>query len=124
MKKRIFSLLLILGGCQLFEDNTKDYDLAELDKLYERIISLSESKTCSNSSEWQFTSIGSKACGGPTGYVAYSTEINESEFLELVKQYTELQAEYNRQNKKASDCSFLSPPAKVFCENGKPVFQY
>jgi hypothetical protein len=32
-----------------------------------------------------FTSIGSKACGGPTGFVAYSLKLNTTEFLDKVK---------------------------------------
>jgi hypothetical protein len=35
-----------------------------------------------------FTSIGSKACGGPTGFVAYSLKLNTTEFLDKVKKYT------------------------------------
>jgi hypothetical protein len=37
-----------------------------------------------------FYSIGSKACGGPTGFVAYSLKLNTTEFLDKVK-YTNYQ---------------------------------
>jgi hypothetical protein len=40
---------------------------------------------------WAFTSIGSKACGGPTGFVAYSLKLNTTEFLDKVKKYTNYQ---------------------------------
>lgn len=124
MKKYIIPFLLILSSCQLSEDDPKEYSLTEIDELYEKIISISESKTCTNSSDWKFTAIGSKACGGPTGYIAYSNQINESEFLNLVNQFTELQENYNRQNNIGSDCAFVSPPAGIICENGKPVLLY
>lgn len=124
MKKLIIPLLFILGSCQLFEADPKEYALSELDELYKKIVSISESKTCSNSSNWKFTAIGSKACGGPTGYIAYSTEIDEKEFLDLVAQYTKLQNEYNVKNEIFSDCMYIVSPSGVICENGKPVFQY
>jgi hypothetical protein len=34
---------------------------------------------------------GSKACGGPTGFVAYSLKLNTTEFLDKVKKYTNYQ---------------------------------
>ncbi|EAZ80999.1 hypothetical protein [Algoriphagus machipongonensis] len=85
MRKLFIPLLLILSSCQLFDSDQKEYELSEMDELYERIISISESKNCTDSSNWKFTAIGSKACGGPASYIAYSSEINESEFLDLVK---------------------------------------
>jgi hypothetical protein len=39
---------------------------ASLEKMHVEILSLSTSKQCENSADWAFTSIGSKACGGPT----------------------------------------------------------
>jgi hypothetical protein len=38
-----------------------------------------------DSADWAFTSIGSKACGGPTGFVAYSLKLNTTEFLTKLK---------------------------------------
>jgi hypothetical protein len=36
------------------------------------------------SADWA-SSIGSKACGGPTGFVAYSLKLNTTEFLTKLK---------------------------------------
>ncbi|MBN3582737.1 hypothetical protein JYB64_10115 [Algoriphagus aestuarii] len=124
MRKLIIPLLLIVSSCQLFESEQKENGLSELDELYAKIISLSESKTCTDSSEWKFTAIGKKACGGPIGYIAYSKGINEENFLDLVDQYTKLQEEYNEKNGAISDCSLEAPPSGISCENGKPVFFY
>ncbi|WP_296704672.1 hypothetical protein [Algoriphagus sp.] len=124
MKKLIFPLLFLLSSCQLINEDSRTYDLTELEELYEKIVSISESKVCTNPSQWKFTAIGNKACGGPTSYIAYSSEINESEFLDLVAQYTKLQKEYNSKNNIGSDCSFVSPPSEIKCENGKAVFFY
>ena len=124
MKKFIFPLLLLLSSCQLINEERETQEITDLEELYKKIVSISESKSCTNSSQWKFTAIGSKACGGPSGYIAYSSEINESEFLDLVAQYTKLQKEYNTKNNIGSDCSLVASPSSITCENGKPVFVY
>ena len=124
MKKFIFPLLLLLSSCQLINEERETQEITDLEELYNKIVSISESKSCTNSSQWKFTAIGSKACGGPSGYIAYSSEINESEFLDLVAQYTKLQKEYNTKNNIGSDCSLVASPSSITCENGKPVFVY
>jgi hypothetical protein len=53
--------------------------------MHVEILSLSTSKQCENSADWAFTSIGSKACGGPTGFVAYSLKLNTTEFPTKLK---------------------------------------
>lgn len=124
MKILIIPFLFLLAGCQLSVDEPLLVDLNDMDEIYEKILELSESKTCSNTSNWKFTAIGSKPCGGPTGYIAYSSEINEQDFLNLVDRYTQLQSEYNQQNKLVSDCMLVISPTRVICESGKPVFHY
>jgi hypothetical protein len=41
-----------------------------------------------NPADWNFTPIGSKACGGPTGFIAYSLKLNTTDFLDKVEKYT------------------------------------
>lgn len=124
MKNLFILCFFILSSCQLSDSDKKAFDGTELEDLYAKIRALSESKSCENSNEWKITAIGSKACGGPTGYIAYSNRIDETEFLALVKQYTTLQEEYNIQNNIYSDCMYVVSPSEVVCENGKPVFLY
>lgn len=121
----LFALLSIalLGSCELSEDNSKTYQLDEIEKLQQVIVALSESKSCTNSSEWAFTAMGSQACGGPTHYLAYHQSVAE-EFLDLVAQYTKLQAEYNQKHNIVSHCALLVAPKSVTCEGGKPVLVY
>lgn len=124
--KNIYLLFLIclVSSCQIFESDTEDYTLEELEILYGEIQELAESKTCNNSSDWKFVALGSKPCGGPWEYIAYSTMIDEAIFLEKVKSYNKLQAEDNVKNGRFSDCMFVSSPSSVICEEGKPIFQY
>lgn len=114
----ILALFTMLCSCELTDGNSKKYQLEEIEELYSEIVALSESVPCTNSSEWSYTPIGSKACGGPTGYIAYSQSIAE-EFLDLVEQYTNLQSEYNKKHNVVSDCALVSPPRNVVCEGGK-----
>jgi hypothetical protein len=94
-----------------------------LEELGKEIQALSESVPCTNSSEWRFTPMGSKACGGPIKYIAYHQSI-EKKFLDLVTQYTKLQAEYNQKNNVISDCMLVAPPRAVTCEGNKPILSY
>lgn len=125
MKKLIWIPILILMvsfSCE-DQDSNRQFDLNQIEELRQEIITLSESITCNNSSEWKFTPMGSKACGGPILYIAYHQSV-EKKFLDLVEQYTKLQAEYNQRNNVVSDCALVAPPRNVICEGGKPFFVY
>jgi hypothetical protein len=117
-------LVLFLSSCFAFESEQKVDFSAEMDELYEEIQNLSSSQTCSDPDEWSFVALGSKPCGGPWEYIAYSKQINVLEFLAKVKRYNELQEQDNIQNNRSSDCMYVMPPTGVICEDGKPEFVY
>ena len=119
----IFLMAGLMTSCELFGDEGKRYQLDELEQLEQEIIALSESVSCTSSEEWSFTPMGSKACGGPTRYIAYHQSI-ETSFLNLVEQYTDLQRVYNEKYNIVSDCMLVVAPRLVTCEGGKPVFVY
>lgn len=125
MKNLIWIPLIILLMSFSCEDSQDILvvDLEKLEELEKQIQTLSESIPCTNSAEWKFTPMGSKACGGPTKYIAYHQSI-EGDFLELVEQYTFQQDQYNRANNVVSDCMLLVPPRTVTCEGNKPVLVY
>ena len=117
-----FAILLTLGflsSCGLFDENSRKFQLDEIEELKNEILALSESVPCTNSIEWRLIPMGSKACGGPTSYIAYHQSVEE-DFLDLVAQYTQLQAEYNQKNNVVSDCALIVAPRNVICEGGKP----
>ncbi|MFN3997832.1 hypothetical protein [Algoriphagus sp.] len=121
MKNLLWIIGLLLFASFSCEDTSeKTYKLGELEELGKEIQALSESVTCTNSSEWRFTPMGSKACGGPIKYIAYHQSI-EQKFLDLVTQYTKLQAEYNQKNNVISDCMLVASPKSVTCEGGKAI---
>jgi hypothetical protein len=99
-------------------------DDASLSELYTIIKTISESETCSEGSSWKFSAYGSKACGGPIGYIAYSKCINTADFLNKIAVFTELQGQYNNKHEVASTCDVPPPPTSVNCEDDKPVLVY
>lgn len=105
-------------------DTSQEEELANLQELKTEIINLSESVTCEDSNNWSFTAIGHKACGGPTGYIAYANNIDVEYFLSLVSTYTATQKAYNQKWGIVSDCSLPQKPNAVICKDDTPVFKY
>lgn len=95
-----------------------------LSDLYIEIVALSTSYTCSNENDWKYTAIGSKACGGPTGYIAYSKKLDRHAFLAKVDFYTHQQDLYNKKWGIVSDCTIPPEPKGVTCEENKAVLEY
>ena len=125
MKRLIYPLIfLTLGSCYIFDFESQSYTIDQLDELYQEIISLAESKECSNAEDWDFVALGSKPCGGPWEYIAYSKKINVEDFLDKVAHYNELQREDNIRNNRFSNCMYVGPPSDVVCEAGKAVLVY
>lgn len=131
MNKTLLALSTIILLAFACEDSTgitdktkREEDEQLLVQLYKEIEALSKSVSCTEADEWKFVAIGSKACGGPTGYMAYSTQINEEQFLEKVTYYTEQQKAFNTKWGIVSTCDIPAEPTDVICEDGKPVFVY
>ncbi|MDI1321952.1 MAG: hypothetical protein PSV36_04340 [Algoriphagus sp.] len=120
----VFFLMVLAFGCESVDSENPVVYPSDMQEVYKEMVSLSESETCSDSTQWLFTAYGSKACGGPIGYIAYSKKIDQDYFLGLVDRFTELQAEYNQKTGAVSDCALAIRPTGVSCENGKPKFIY
>ncbi len=123
--KRIatFLISLLVISCELSTTEPLLITEEELLNYQTEIIQLSESVKCTNATEWKFTPMGSKACGGPARYIAYHQSV-EREFLDLVERFTALQKAYNEQNNVLSDCMLVGPPRSVQCEANKAVLVY
>lgn len=65
-------------SCNTEEPSSKEEETKNLAKAYDEIITASmvNGTVCTNPAEWAFTPIGSKACGGPKLFIAYSLKIN------------------------------------------------
>ena len=119
----IFLISLLVVSCELVINEPLLVSEEELINAQAEIIRLAESVPCTNASEWKFTPMGSKACGGPARYIAYHQSI-EREFLNLVENFTSLQKAYNEQNDVVSDCMLVSPPRTIQCEADKAILVY
>ncbi|WP_264564944.1 hypothetical protein [Flavobacterium sp. N3904] len=119
-----FSILFF--SCNNDDSSSQQTEMRNLTKMYEEIISISmvNNSPCVNPAEWSFTAIGSKACGGSTGYIPYSLKINVPEFLKKVENYTNAQAAFNKKWGIMSTCEIILPPTGVDCVNGKPTLIY
>lgn len=130
MKKYLVILMCVtvgaLASCEKDKiEDVRERDKERLEKLYAEIIETSESVTCEDAAEWEFTALGSKACGGPVEYIAYSSTIDTEVFLEKVKRYTELQHQFNIDYEITSDCSTPAKPIAVACnDDGTPELIY
>ncbi|PQJ68875.1 hypothetical protein [Polaribacter butkevichii] len=92
--------------------------------LFNEIQEWSYSVSCSNASNWLFTAYGAKACGGAQGYIAYSSRIDTSSFLNKIATYTQAEKEFNVKWGIISDCSITKAPISVVCQNGYPTLKY
>lgn len=125
--KNIILISLITGICFSSCDDeqlTKDQEFEHLQQLIAEIKLIASSVACDDPSLWKFASYGNKACGGPSGFIAYSTQVDTVLFLQKVKEYGIQQQNYNERWSIVSDCSTPAQPENVSCENGKPIFTY
>ena len=113
-----------MTNCTNHVDNSQEEDAQKLASLLEEIIQMAENTSCTDDQNWAFTAFGTKACGGPVGYLIYSTTIDTEDFLDKVTLHAASQNEYNIKFGIVSDCAVPTMPAGVACQNGVPVLVY
>lgn len=128
MKKLKLILILVLAGfcfsCGNDDKMSQEQEAQNLKLMFSEIENLASSESCNDSSNWTFTSFGSKACGGPVGFIAYSLNIDTELFLDKINEHRIAQQEFNNKWGIISDCSLPSEPSEVECENGNAVLKY
>ncbi len=92
--------------------------------LFNEIETTATSVPCTDANDWSYSAYGTKACGGPQGYIAYSNKINHVAFLKKILDYTQLEDAYNKKWAIISTCDTPSQPVEIVCENGSPVLKY
>lgn len=128
--KTLFLFLIILlfpvyMACESDSlDLTKEQEQLLLEEKRAEIENLATSVVCDDPSTWTYTGIGGKACGGPTGYIAYSTSINVEEFLQKVEEFTLAEDRFNKKWNIGSNCSVPPQPIGINCENGLAVLVF
>ena len=117
-------MIPLLSSCSDDDDATREDESANLNALLVEIQEMASSVDCTDASDWPYTAYGNKACGGPVGYIAYSTDIDTARFLEKVARHRRAQEAFNEKWDVVSDCSLPGVPSSVRCEDGVPVFEY
>ncbi len=129
--RKLYILLILLSFCCFLackkkdvEPTPKEIEEKEFTLLLKQLTDLSLSQNCGNEADWKFVAYGSKACGGPVGFIAYSTKIDTVNFLKLINEFSNKQNEFNTKWQIKSTCEIIIAPKKVICENGKPKFEF
>ncbi len=89
-----------------------------LEKRLADIHALIDSGNCNTEEQCQYIAYGKKACGGPSGYLIFSGNIDVGKLKKLVNEYSLAEDIYNKENQITSDCSIPNPPQKMKCEGG------
>ncbi|WP_299675448.1 hypothetical protein [uncultured Dokdonia sp.] len=118
---------ILFSGCSLPDDDVgpenQEEDLELLQELFAEITVIAD-QSCTDETLWEFVPYGSKACGGPQGYIAYPTTIDVETFLLLVENYTTEESIYNATYGIGSTCDVTAEPIAVICEDGAAVLVY
>ena len=121
---KTIALVAIVFSCSNNSESNQEEEQLELDNLKDEIEQLIIEGTCSGNAECDFIAIGSKPCGGPRGYLTYSTSINVDLLKEKVAIYTARENEFNKKWGIPSDCSVALPPSDLICLDGKCIAVY
>lgn len=127
MKQITVILLAFIGLVACEKSSTQDpqeRDREQLSDMLKDIHGIVDTVECVDGSQWEFTAVGSKACGGPQSYLAYPLSIDTAEFMDQVRRYTQAEQEYNVTYKITSTCDVVAAPTDVTCEDGKPKLVY
>ncbi len=128
-RKRVFILIslfcTIIVGCGNDDDSSsQEQENANLNAMLAEITKIVESIDCTNPDDWSFISIGTKACGGPSGFIAYPLTIDTDNFLNKIEAYKMAMGEFNKKWEIVSDCSVLATPVDVKCVEMKAVLVF
>ena len=103
---------------------TQETEQQELAALKTEIENLANTSFCGDAFECKFIAFGSKPCGGPWGYLVYSTSSDTEELENRVERYNREEAIYNTEWGITSDCAVNNPPVSMNCENNACVAVY
>jgi hypothetical protein len=110
--------------CEDDNELTQEEERIELNTLKSEIENLANTSVCNDTSACKFIALGSKLCGGPWGYLVYSTSVDADKLERLVETYNQKETDFNTKWGIASDCAIANPPTNVICENNTCVAVY
>lgn len=106
------------------QENTKNNVIAESVSIDDIKTAKAELNTlitdtqCDTSTQCRISAVGSRACGGPSSFVVYSTKsASEKQVAALSDKITKLESSYNSQKGMMSICQHLTTPSTQCVEN-------
>jgi len=117
----VFSFLFMATTCEDDNQTNCEEQLASLANLKLDIENLASTSICNETFECRYIGFGSKPCGGPWGYLVYSTSIDTLMLEDLVTKYYAQENNYNTECGSISDCSVPQPPIAFDCSENKCV---
>lgn len=117
----MFGVSLLASGCTTLPKQTDglvnqlDGPLAQLQvdtkQLYQRMQRLTEDKSCRETTECKILAVGSRPCGGPEQYLAYSAVNTDEKLLAITNdRYTKLKQQQQQRLGLRSTCQMLPEP--------------
>lgn len=83
----------------------------DISSLNDSMKNLNGDLSCTQDTDCEAVAYGSRACGGPSGYIVASTlNAHYDEILDLADKLTEKEMQYNVINNIISTCEFMMPP--------------
>lgn len=114
-----------LSGCaevdempQLSENTTLEQAQAILTDLQTDIENIVGDKSCGGNTTCGIEPYGTKACGGPSRYIIYGSNIDVNVLLKKTEQYTNIEGQMNSKFGIISTCDLLLIP-EVTCVDGQ-----
>jgi len=106
------------------QENTKNNVIAESVSINDIKTAKAELNTlitdtqCDTSTQCRISAVGSRACGGPSSFIVYSTKsASEKQVAALSDKITKLESSYNSQKGMMSICQHLTTPSTQCVEN-------
>jgi len=117
----VFGLSLMVSGCTSIPKQTNglvnqlDGPLAQLQvdtkQLHQRMQRLTEDKSCRETAECKVLAVGSRPCGGPEQYLAYSAINTDEKLLAITNdRYSKLKQQQQQRLGLRSTCQMLPEP--------------
>lgn len=98
--------------------NNQTVTTSTLAKLRTEINNIEAVNECDNSMQCEVIAAGSRACGGPSHYMIYSTKHTSKEkALSVASELTKYESLYNAQNNMQSICAMLTKPSTQCVDN-------
>jgi len=90
---------------------------ASLTEQWQQLTTLIGKASASNANACRVLAVGHKACGGPSGYLAYSTEtVDEAQLQQLAQRYTDTERQQQTRSGMMSNCMMAPEPSVVWVD--------